>query len=178
MPTVIGARFDEGVVIAGDRRAVRNGRIASDEFRRVFDVDGSAIGSPGSTSGVDALIQTVQDEVRTYKQRENSSVSSSAFERILVVATRETGVEALGAVRRDGGTTELLRFDSDGGVIRDETGAIGTGAAIAAGQLESMETDRSVANGQEALEDVLTVVEDRDTETGPTTDAVTILDEN
>ena len=61
--------------------------------------------------------------------------------------------------------------------MRDETAAIGSGAAIASGQLETLDTEQSTANGADSLEDILSVVHDRDTDTGSTTDSVIVGDQ-
>lgn len=177
MPTVIGARFDDGVVLAGDGREIRDRTVVSEDMDRVVEFDGVAIASPASTNGLDELTRTVDDELRTYENRNGRPVSASAFERILASASQHADADVLGAVRDDEGKTRLIRVDADGGVTIDETAALGTGAAIATGQLETLRTDRSSEEGVEALGEILGVVEDRDMDTGETVDSAVVADD-
>lgn len=177
MPTVIGARFADGVVLAGDRREVNEGRVVSDDLERVLGLENVAIGSTGSPRELEDLTRTVEEELRNYANRNERPVSVTAFERILASACQHANADCLGAVRTDDGHARLLRVDDDGGVMRDETAAIGSGAAIASGQLETLDTQQSTANGADSLEDILSVVHDRDTDTGSTTDSVIVGDQ-
>ncbi len=177
MPTVIGARFDDGVVLAGDEREVRDRTVVSEDVSRVVELQNVGIASPGSTSALDELKRTIEDELRTYANRNERPISASAFERILASASQHAGADCLGAVRDDAGRATLLRVDDDGGVIRDETAALGTGAAIALGQLETLRTDQPTADGSDRLTEVMTVVDERDMETGSSVGSVIIDDE-
>lgn len=177
MPTVIGVRFDDGVVLAGDGREVRDRQVISDDLDRVVEFEDVAIASPGPTNGLDELTRTVEDELATYANRNGHPVSASAFERILASASQHAGVDCLGAVRDDAGEARLLRVDADGGVMIDETAALGSGAAIASGQLESLRTAQSSADGVSVLEEVLETVAERDTDTG-TSFSTVVLDDS
>lgn len=176
MPTVIGARFDDGVVLVGDGREIQDRTVVSEEMDRVVSFDGVAIASPGSSSGLDRLAQTVDDELRTYENRNERPVTAAAFERILASASQHAETDCLGAVRDDDGEARLIRVDADGGVLTDDTAALGTGAAIASGQLETLETNQPSEAGLERLTDILAVVEERDMDTGTTVDSVVVTD--
>lgn len=177
MPTVLGARFSDGVVIAGDKREVNDGRVLSDDLERVVGLENVAVGSAGSPRELEDLTRTVDKELRNYANRNERPVSAAAFERILASACQHANADCLGAVRTDDGHARLLRVDDDGGVMRDQTAAIGSGAAIASGQLETLETDQSTSDGADSLEQILSVVHDRDTETGSTIDSVIVGDQ-
>ena len=176
MATVIGTRCNDGVVIVGDRRDVRDGRVSTDDCQRVFDLDDAAVGVVGPASGVQTLIRSVRDEIRTYLHDREGPIAQPAFERILADAAKEADATCLGSARNEEGKSILFRVDEGGGTTRDDRLAIGTGGDIAIGSLEQMKRDDAVEAAESQLLEILAIVEARDTATGLTTDSVILRD--
>lgn len=176
MPTVIGVRFQDGVVLAGDRRVVSDNRIVSDSFRHIVDIDSCATGAVGPPSALQSFQQRIEDEVRTYSHKREKQLTKRPFERLLATAAEETRVEGVGSIQTRDGVAKLLSVDADGGITQTDIAAVGTGAGIGIGLLEGLDTDTDATDGMSAVQDILATVAERDPGTGPDIDVVVIRD--
>ena len=176
MPTVVGARAATGVVIAGDRLETRDGVVVSDDVERVTAIDTLILGSAGVTSAVQELQAAMSREQREHAIEHDSPLSADRLERLLATYTREFETSSLAATTDHDGTAILFQADESGAVTREDTAAIGTGAAIALGLLEQLDRNASVATVREQLIELLRIVTNRDTETGTAIDYEELLD--
>ncbi len=74
--TVVALRFAEGVVMAGDRRAVEGYSIADDRMEKVFPADEhSAVGIAGVAGQALELVRLFQTELEHYEKVEGEALS-------------------------------------------------------------------------------------------------------
>ena len=67
MATIVGVRCRDGVVVAGDRVLVRDGRIASRSRQHVFDLDDGLrqyLAWELAQQGMDADVETDEEDTR------------------------------------------------------------------------------------------------------------------
>jgi len=74
--TVIALRFDGGVIMAGDRRAVEGYTIADNEMQKVFPADEhSAVGIAGVAGQAIEMVRLFQTELEHYEKVEGEELS-------------------------------------------------------------------------------------------------------
>jgi proteasome beta subunit len=74
--TVIALKFADGVVMAGDRRAVEGYTISDDEMRKVFQADDySAVGIAGVAGQAIEMVKLFQTELEHYEKVEGEHLS-------------------------------------------------------------------------------------------------------
>jgi proteasome beta subunit len=74
--TVVALRFEEGVVMAGDRRSVEGYAIADEKMDKVFAADGhSAVGIAGVAAQAIELVRLFQTELEHYEKVEGDALS-------------------------------------------------------------------------------------------------------
>lgn len=159
MGTVIGVRHDEDVTIAGDRRVSTEGQVSSNDQRHVFDVRGVGLAATGRPGDVRSFRDRLEDQLRTYEHRGAGTVHADVLERMIGELTDTFDVGCLGAAPDDEGRPRLLRCGRDGGCTDERIASIGSGAAIAIGQLEAMDPDDVTAS---RIIEVFAVVAERD----------------
>ncbi|WP_152042917.1 20S proteasome subunit A/B [Salinigranum salinum] len=183
MATIVGLRCRDGVVLAGDRVLVRDGRIESRNRRHVFDFDD--VGAAAVGSDVDRFADRLAGELRSYRL-DRGSVSVAVLERLASELASGTGMEAVVAGRdrddegeRENGTgrAALRGVYADGSTLGDPPMALGSGASLALGQLEAADLDSmSVAEAETFVHDLFETVAERDPGTGAETDVWTLSD--
>ncbi|WP_380679508.1 20S proteasome subunit A/B [Salinigranum sp. GCM10025319] len=184
MATIVGVRCRDGVVLAGDRLRVRDGRVESRNRQHVFDfdLDGDAVGGATVGSDVDRFADRFGGELRSYRL-ERGPVPLAAVERIGSDVASETGCEAIVAARdRDedeDGRAALRAVYPDGSTLSDPPMALGSGASLALGQLEAADLDAmSVDDCESFLRETFEAVAERDPGTGDEVDVWTLADED
>lgn len=169
MSTVVGFESAEGVVLAGDRYAVRGGRVVGRERPHVFDLGVEGYGVAAVGDDLDGFERRVDAELRRYRtEREEPSVE--AFAQLVAGVTEETAVDAIVAARADDGTAHIRTVDRDGSVLVDEFAARGTGANFALGRLEAADRDVGLDEAVELARETVETVARRDALTGETVD--------
>jgi len=141
--TVVGVKTKDGVVMATDRRLSYGNIVLSRAARKIFVVDErAAVAFAGLYGDVSGLIRILQADVSAYKLVANSPVTIRSIARRLSVLMYSYKwfpffVETLvGGVESDG-TPRLYVLDPLGSVLEEDYTAVGSGATIALGILES-----------------------------------------
>ncbi|MGH2723467.1 MAG: proteasome subunit beta [Actinomycetota bacterium] len=176
--TVLALQFRDGVVMAGDRRAVEGYAIADSKMDKVFPADDhSAVGIAGVAGQALELVRLFQTELEHYEKVEGDELSlegkanrlaqmlRAAFPFVLqglIVVPIYAGYD----LRRGGG--RIFRYDVIGGRYEEtEYQATGSGARDAKGSLKKrwrpgMGRDEAIQAAVEALLDA----SEEDTATG------------
>jgi proteasome beta subunit len=182
MGTIVGLRCRDGVVLAGDRVLVRDGRIESRNRRHVFDFgfDPDDAGTAAVGSDVDRFADRLESELRSYRL-ERAPVSIAVLERVGSEVASETGSEAIVAGRENEpeneGRAAIRAIYADGSTLSDPPMVLGSGASLALGQLEAVDLDAlSVAEAETFVRDLFGNVAERDPGTGDEIDVWTAVD--
>lgn len=172
MPTVITFECEGGALVAADRTVVRGSTVASTAAERILDFDdcgGAAVDDP------DEVRRQLDAEVRAYRLDHDRSPGIEPVTRMAVEVVREVGTDAVVVARDDDGHATVRAVYADGSVIEDDPLALGSGAELALGQLEtapSLALDEAEAFARE----VLAGVAERDPRTGEAVDVWTLAD--
>lgn len=167
--TVLALKFDQGVVMAGDRRAVEGFSIADERIEKVFPADdSSAVGIAGAAGQATEIVRLFQTELEHYEKVEGDRLSLEGKANRLAQMIRQNFPMALQGLvvvplfagydeRR--GEGRLFRYDVTGG--RWEEGdfhATGSGALHARGTLKKrwrpgLDREAAIRTAVEALYD-------------------------
>ncbi|MGH2573355.1 MAG: proteasome subunit beta [Actinomycetota bacterium] len=157
--TVLALKFDGGVVMAGDRRAVEGFIIADERIDKVFPADDvSAIAIAGAAGQATEIVRLFQTELEHYEKVEGDRLSLEGKANRLAQMIRQNFAFALQGLvvvplfagfdeRR--GEGRLFRYDVTGGRWEEtDFHATGSGALQARGTLKKrwrVEIDRADA---------------------------------
>ena len=176
--TVVALRFDGGVVMAGDRRAVEGYYIADSKMDKVFPADEhSAIGIAGVAGQALEIVKLFQTELEHYEKVEGEELSLEGKANRLAQMLRQSFPYVLQGLvvvpiyagfdtRR--GQGRIFRYDVIGGRYEeDDFNATGSGGRDAKGSLKKrwrpgMTREEAVQAAVEALLDA----SEEDTATG------------
>jgi proteasome beta subunit len=145
--TVLALKFDQGVVMAGDRRAVEGFTIADERIEKVFPADEvSAIAIAGAAGQATEIVRLFQTELEHYEKVEGDRLSLDGKANRLAQMIRQNFPFALQGLvvvplfagfderRREG---RLFRYDVTGGRWEEaDFHAAGSGALHARGTLK------------------------------------------
>jgi proteasome beta subunit len=176
--TVVALRFAEGVVMAGDRRAVEGYSIADNRMNKVFLADDhSAVGIAGVAGQAVELVRLFQTELEHYEKVEGEALSlEGKANRLaqLIRASMPLVMQGLVVVSIYGGYDarraegRIFRYDAIGGRYEEaDYNATGSGSRDAKASLKKTwrpDLDRSGAI-EAAVESLLDASE-ADTATG------------
>jgi len=165
MGTVVAIATDPGVAIAGDSLVVDDG-VTDDGVRRVFEFDsvgGGVVGNPGD---VQEFQRRLESDVRTRELETDASVDVDSLAQIAARWAAEADVDAVVGARDENGVARISEVGSDGRVLENDRVALGTGAEIALGRLESVPEDLEADEVAPTAREILETVVDRDSETG------------
>lgn len=176
MGTVVAVEADAGAVVAGDRRATEGGVVSSDEFRRVFDVEGVGVGVAGDPGAVQSFRRQFEAAVRDREFETDDHPDVEAVARIAARTAEEAAVDAVVAARDDAGVPRIRQVDADGSVLTGPAVALGSGAQFALGQLESISPTGDVEDLAETARSVVESAMERDADTGGDVDVWTLAD--
>jgi proteasome beta subunit len=150
--TLIAAICDEGVVLAGDRRATSGNMISKRDVEKVFRTDEySAVGMAGTASvGLD-FVRLFQVELEHYEKMEGRSLSLEGKANRLATMIRGNLMAAMqGFVvvplfvgyDEDAGRGRIFSYDVAGGPYEEHRfHSIGSGSLFARGALKKLYTD-------------------------------------
>ena len=147
--TIVAATFDQGVVMAGDRRATMGNIIAQRDIEKVFPADEfSCVGIAGSAGLAVELVRLFQTELEHYEKIEGTPLSldgkanrlSGLIRANLAMAMQGLAVVPLFAgfdLRK--GFGRIFEYDVTGGRY-EETAfhAVGSGSLFARGSLKKL----------------------------------------
>ena len=167
--TVLGLRFADGVVIAGDRRATAGYEIADDRMQKVFEADDhSAVAISGAAGQAVEIVRLFQVELEHYEKVTGDRLSLEGKANRLAQMIRENfplAMQWLIVVPLFGGfdarkaAGALYRYDATGGRWEDEefhaTGSGGRGAksTLKRGWREGLTRDDAIRLAVESLID-------------------------
>ncbi len=176
--TVVALRFAEGVVMAGDRRAVEGFAIADERMEKVFPADEhSAVGIAGVAGQALELVKLFQTELEHYEKVEGEELSLEGKANRLAQMIRQSFpmvmqglvvVPIYGGYDLHRGAGRIFRYDAIGGRYEEtDYNATGSGGRDAKASLKKrwrQEMDR--AGAVEAAVESLLDASEADTATG------------
>ncbi|MFC0581005.1 proteasome subunit beta [Micrococcoides hystricis] len=147
--TIVGLRYDGGVLMAGDRRATAGHHIASRHIEKVFPADAySTIGIAGAAGLAVDMARLFQIELEHYEKIEGTTLSLNGKANRLAGLIRSNlplALQGLAVVplfagfEPHVGTGRIFSFDVTGGRYEEqEHHSIGSGAAYARGALKKL----------------------------------------
>lgn len=166
MGTVVALESRGGVAIAGDTRAVDGETVTGQRVQRVFDLDGIGAGIVGNTGDIQEFRRHLEDELQTLRIDDGDEVGIDKLARIAARQAEKTNVSAAVAARDSDGTPRLREVGPDGQALESSTVALGEGAEVAFGRLETIDPDIDIDETVSQVSDVLEVVAERDASTG------------
>jgi proteasome beta subunit len=167
--TVLAIKFDAGVVMAGDRRAVEGFSIADERIEKVFPADdSSAVAIAGAAGQATEIVRLFQTELEHYEKVEGDRLSLEGKANRLAQMIRQNFPMALQGLvvlplfagfdeRRSEG--RLFRYDVTGGRWEEaDFHAAGSGATHARATLKKrwradLDRDAAIRAAVEALYD-------------------------
>ena len=171
MATIVGIECADGVLLAGDRTLATDGTIRSTDKRHVFD-----FGAVGAAGAVDTFSRELEAEIRQYRTERSEPVRVDPLARMASSLSSRTGAEAIVAAPDADGAPRLRVVYDDGSVVDDDRGALGSGAALALGQLDAA-GDLTLADAADLVEDLFAAVAERDPGTGTDVDVYRLPNE-
>jgi proteasome beta subunit len=167
--TVLGLKFESGVVMAGDRRAIEGFSIADEKMEKVFPADElSAIAIAGAAGQATEIVRLFQMELEHYEKVVGDRLSLEGKANRLGQMIRQNfpfALQGLVVVPMFGGYDErraegrLFRYDATGGRWEEEDfHATGSGGRPAKGTLkkryrQGMPREDAIRAAVEALTD-------------------------
>lgn len=170
--TVIGAVYDKGVLLAADRRVSYGTFVLSKNAKKVYRItDKVGIASAGLISDIQTLIRMAKYEANMYKLQTNRDMTARALAKLLsnaLFAYRLTPLltqTVVGGFDFDKRAVYIL--DALGSIIEDKYAALGSGAEIALGVLESSYKDgERFENLREVVIKAMKAAQERDAASG------------
>jgi proteasome beta subunit len=167
--TVLALRFDEGVIMAGDRRATEGFQIAHRSIEKVFEADDmSAVGIAGAAGPAVEMVRLFQTELEHYEKVEGERLSLEGKANKLsqmIRANLPAAMQGLAVVPVFAGYDEsraegrIFKYDITGGRYEeDDYHATGSGGKDARSSLKKrfradLSRDEAVKVAIEALFD-------------------------
>lgn len=176
MATVVGCRFADGVVLAGDRQVSQNGMIRSTTVNRIQRLPHACIGSADRPNRFQPLVTDLESAIRSYQFRTDESPTCSAITRLAQSISGTHRSAILLACRELTGQAALFIID-DGSQTQEPAAALGTGSALAYGVLEQIDYSQGVDDGEAELSALIKTVSERDSNTGSTVDTIVLRDD-
>jgi proteasome beta subunit len=149
--TIVAARFADGVIMAGDRRATAGNMIAQHDIEKVFRSDDfSCVGIAGVAGIGLELVRLFQLELEHYEKLEGRTLSLegkanrlSAFVRGNLSAAMQglMVVPMFAGFDEDAGQGRIFSYDATGGRYEERPfHAVGSGSVFARGALKKLYT--------------------------------------
>jgi proteasome beta subunit len=150
--TIVAARFADGVIMAGDRRATAGNMIAQHDIEKVFRSDDfSCVGIAGVAGIGLELVRLFQLELEHYEKLEGRTLSLegkanrlSAFVRGNLSAAMQglMVVPMFAGFDEDAGQGRIFSYDATGGRYEERPfHAVGSGSVFARGALKKLYTE-------------------------------------
>lgn len=150
--TIVAARFGDGVVMAGDRRATAGNMIAQRDIEKVFRSDDfSCVGIAGVAGLGLELVRLFQLELEHYEKLEGRTLSlEGKANRLATFVRGNLGAAMQGLMvvplfagyDEDAGQGRIFSYDATGGRYEERPyHAIGSGSVFARGALKKLYTE-------------------------------------
>lgn len=176
MGTVVAVRSADRVVIGADSLVVDDGTVRSRGADRLRRLDGAAVGAVGDRGDVDEFLRRLEAEVDGYETERGRGIGIDPLARIAAREAESAGVDAVVAALDDDGRPRLRRVGADGSEEDVDRAALGTGPAVAMGQLESFDPDGAGAELADRVREIVEHVGEVDPETGGDVETVELTD--
>lgn len=140
--TTVGIRCSNGVVLASERRMSYGGYILSKSIKKVFKItDKLAVAFAGLFADMQALARFLEAEVKFYELSIEKPMNVKSAAKILSVILYSQKFMPYLSETLIGGVDDkgphLFVLDPLGSIIEDDYAAVGSGAPIAIGLIES-----------------------------------------
>jgi proteasome beta subunit len=166
MGTVAAVQTEGGVAFAADTGAVDDGNATSSGARRLFAFEEALAGAVGDQGAVDEFGRRVDAKRRKLDVEAGREVELDAWARLAADLADDLGIEAVVAARTGDGRARFRRVGPAGGTLGDsETAAIGSGASVAVGHLDSATVGPELAEAVTLAREGVEAARDRDPET-------------
>lgn len=172
MGTVVAVESADRVAIAADSLGVEDGTVRSRSVDRLVRLDGAIAGAVGDRAGVDEFRRRLEHEIEGYETERGRAIRIDPLARIAAREADSADVDAVVAALDDDGAAKLRRVDAGGGVVAVGRTALGTGPAVAMGELESFDPDEAGEGLADRLREIVEHVAAVDPETGGDVEAI------
>lgn len=178
--TTVGIKCSNGVVLASERRMSYGGYILSKRIKKVFKItDKLAVAFAGLFADMQALARFLKAEVKFYELTTSKPMNVKSVAKILSIILYSQkympylSETLVGGVDNEG--SHLFILDPLGSVIEDNYAAIGTGAPVAIGIIESLyKKEIDLNDGKKLAYRAVKVAVERDAASGDGIDLVSI----
>jgi len=141
--TVVGIKFQKGVVIAGERRMTYGSYIQSSNARKVFLInERMGIGAAGMVGDLQNIIRLLREEMRYYENETKNRMKVRSAAKLLSNILYSLKIFPAMAEFIVGGIEDgapvLAVLDPVGSVLEDDFVAVGSGGSIAIGVIEEL----------------------------------------
>ena len=178
--TAVGLRTKDAVVLAAEKRVSYGGFVMSRAGRKVFLIkDKYGVAFAGLFADIQALKRLMNVEIHSYEIENGRPISVRSAARLLSVIlyqykqTPYLSEVIFGGIDSQG--VHLYVMDSLGSLIEDDYAAVGTGAPVAIGVIESRYSkDMKVEDAEQLAIDAVKAAISRDAVSGDGVDVVVI----
>lgn len=166
MGTVVAIESGGNVAIAGDTRAVADGTVTGQQVERVVDLGSVGAGLAGETGAIQEFRRQFEAELRGIRIERDDGLGIDEIARIAARHASDAGIDAVIAARDSDGVPRLREVGADGQVLEESTAALGSGAELAYGQLESAGAELDGDEVTSTARSILETVIQRDADSG------------
>jgi len=139
--TVVGLTFNEGVILAAEKRYTYGNYIVSKNVQKVFKItDNTAAACAGMVGDMQMLVRNVQALIKIKQLETRRALGPGAIAKLMSVLMFQNRMFPLLTQVIVGGfdkKAEIYVLDPIGSVIPDRYSSVGTGEAIAIGVIEN-----------------------------------------
>jgi len=178
--TAVGLRTEDAVILAAEKRVSYGGFIMSRAGRKVFLIkDRYGVAFAGLFADIQTLRRLMNVEIHSYEIENGRPITVRSAARLLSVILYQYKLMPFlsevifGGIDNEG--VHLYVMDSLGSLIEDDYAAIGTGAPVAIGIIESRyKKDMKVEEAEQLVIDSVKAAISRDAVSGDGVDVVVI----
>lgn len=139
--TVVGIKFQNGVVIAGERRMTYGNYIQSSNAKKIYLInERMALGAAGMVGDLQNIIRILKEEIRYYegetKNRMKVRSAAKLLSNILYSLKIFPAMAEFVVGGIEDGSPVLAVLDPVGSVLEDDFVVVGSGGSIAIGVIE------------------------------------------
>ncbi|MBW9140535.1 MAG: archaeal proteasome endopeptidase complex subunit beta [Candidatus Aramenus sp.] len=177
--TAIGIKLKDGVILGAVRRLSYGGYVLSKSAKKVFSLGRFGIAGAGLFGDFQSIVRIMNVEIKYYELANNRPITTKAAAKLLSVLLYQykympfISEILFGGI--DDGTPQFFVLDPLGSLLDDVYAAVGSGARVAIGVLESEYKDTlSISEGKELVIRALRASIERDVTSGDGIDVLTI----
>ncbi len=144
--TTVGVKYNEGLVLATEKRASMGYQVSSKNAKKVYEVDeGIGITTAGSVGDIQTVVRYMKAETNLFKYRKDRKMSPRSVASLMANILQGSkmvpymGLFILGGYNHEEDQPEVYQLDPAGGVLGgDPYYATGSGSQVAYGLLEDL----------------------------------------